>query len=219
MKKYLLILLIFTCASSFGQEKLGQSIELQESSIYYFISDKYYDGYTNFYNYGLTLLYSAEIIKNLSCSMGINYSTKNYYREAFPSEYQRNYERWEYYLKYINIPLFLNYRFVHTKLFEFKLSQGFYFNYRADQDIRIYETNEPISEINNLNKFGLKYNTDLTYRCSTILSLILNSRFNINLVPFFDYKFLIKYHPSPRPEYLTNNHVSCGASIGVEYKF
>ena len=231
MKKYLLILSIFSCTFSFGQEKLGQSIELQESSIYYFVGDKYlknYDEYTNFYNYGLTLLYSAEIIKNLSCSIGINYSTKNYYSETFPNEYNSEYERWEDYLKYINIPLFLNYRFAHTKAFEFKFTQGFYINYRADHDIRRLFKDKPMIEINNQDDFGPKYNTGLTYRCSTILSYVLNSEFNINLIPFFDYKFWMGKRSFWDPvnqsgwdpvNSLTEDRVSCGASIGFEYKF
>jgi len=219
MKKYLLILLIFTCASSFGQEKLDQSIELQESSIYYFVGDEYFNNfYTNYYNYGVTLLYSAEIVKNLSCSMGINYSTKNYYCEAFPSEYQHNYTRWEYYTKYVNIPLYLNYQFIHTHSFGIKILQGFYLNYRADHDFKRYETGLPVVAFNNQDRNGIIEDTGLVYRCGSIFSYLLNTKLNINIIPFFDYKLVLGYKPGPRT-HLSEDRISFGASIGVEYKF
>ncbi len=210
MKRITITIILLCCLFElYGQEKNRSSVEIQGNTSFFFVRD-------NNFNYGYSLILSRYINK-IKVSAGVNYATKNTYTKHVPSYWLDSVYQLNYNIKYLHFPLLITFNAYTFNQFKLNTTAGIVFNRIVDYDIVEKRNNKP-DEIEKDIYNG--QNLGFSFRFGIGLTKSILQNFNISLSTFADYKYRLDFMSMPyNYRNLTEDRVSCGATIGVEYKF
>ena len=210
MKKFTITIILFCCLFElYGQEKNRSSVEIQGNTSFFFLRN-------NNFNHGYSLILSRYINK-IKVSAGVNYATKNTYTKHVPSYWLDSVYQLNYNIKYLHFPLLVTFNVYTFNSLKLNTTAGIVFNRILDYDIVEKRNNKP-DEIEKDIYEG--QNLGFSFRLGVGLTKSILQNFNVSLSTFADYKYRLDFSYMPNSyQNLSEDRVSCGASIGVEYKF
>ena len=121
-------------------------------------------------------------------------------------------------MQYINFPILINIASNKNKKINVNFLIGLIVNKVINYSLTSYYADKPSLYENDIefdNKLGL------TLRLGANISKKISNHFNLNVVPFTDFKLLLNSVEYHRPGYIDvpDNSLSFGLKIGIEYLF
>ncbi len=171
----------------------------------------------NDFNYGFSLMF-FKTVSSVKIGFGLDLSTKNYHFQTVPDAFNGQMIKQSHRILYLDIPFWVSMRINRPGNVGISLLGGLVVN----EMIRYHRTfyyagNPPVDKI-----IPVPSAPGLSFRLGTEFSVRTSQRWQLNIVPFTDFKVImnsVEESPHGDDQSIPDNRITPGLKVGMAYRF